>query len=643
MATNPRRTRVFISYSHKDSKWLQMLRPQLGSLARDRGIEVWDDTRIKPGSKWRTEIESALASAKVAVLLVSANFLDSDFVTQTEVPQLLHAAEADGAVILEVIVSPCRIEHHPVLSRFEYMNPPSNTLRHMSVLKREELFLKLTERIEEILSESSSALAAIRNVAEERSFEQKGRPPEENAGPPPGVERGEGGLAVAWGPPDFDLPQPEFLYFFPPGFLSSCLLTLKNNAADTAKVTRIELDTAQYRRFVEGGTELGTEILTASPLRFAGGERDDDSGLVWRQVSESGWVIDTPFVLSGHEEIGLPGLGLECDEQDPQAASGVRDLFGVPTLGISYRVTVTAEHEMIRTSVAAPLRVLGALGEPGDGGIGFLIEKLDVKDEGERTRLRNAYQLARQQDYQTRRVIAQRLNEIERRKALERAEQAVAQRPEDPAAHHELGLALLLAGQGEDALRSLDRALTLGLDSAEVRLARGQALRSLSRLEEALDEVERVVTARPEDATAQTEKGRILLDLGRFQEALAAFELAARLEETSAEAHQGRGLALWQMDANEEALVAFDRALEISPDMEDAHVGRAAVLSTLGRNLEAVEALQKAFALGFSDTNMVRMIGSILGEAAQDELRRVLDLWGLLGEYDDGPSNSAGG
>jgi len=637
MATNTRRTKVFISYSHKDSKWLEMLRPQLGSLARDRGVDVWDDKRIKPGSKWRAEIESALASAKVAILLISANFLDSDFVIRTEIPLLLHTAKADGIVILLVIVSPCRIEHHPILSQFQSVNPPSNTLRHMSVVEREELFVKLTERIEEILSESPRAFTPTCTQLEERSFEHNLRPAvNDKVGVPPRIKPHEGGLLVAWGQPDFDLPQPEFLYYFPPGFLSSVALTLTNNSFETARVARIELDTAMYRRFIEGGTELGTEILTESPLQFTGGECDDETGLAWLKVSENRWVIDTPFTLPRHEEIRLPVLGLECDEQHPQAVSKVRDLFGVATLGINYCVTVTAEHGITRTSVSAPLRILGTLDEPGDGGIGFLLEKLGVKDEAEKARLRNAYQLGRQYDYQARRAIAQRLNEIERRKTLDCAEQAVAVRPDDPAAHYELGVSMLLAGQDEEALRSLDRSLTLGFNSADVQLACAQALRSLSRLEEALSEVDRVLTARPNDATAMTEKGRILLDMGRVEEALAAFDSGIRLTEKPADAHHGRGLALFCMDANEDALSAFDRALEISPDMEVAHVGRATALSALGRDMEAVEALRKAFALGFCGLDTVRMLEGTLGEEARSELHRLLGSWGLLGEYDGG-------
>jgi len=101
-------SRVFISYSHKDKQYLDRLQVFLRPIQREGTIDAWDDTRIKVGEDWRAEIRKALAEARVAVLLVTADFLASDFIATDELPPLLAKAEADGTVILLVIVGHCR-------------------------------------------------------------------------------------------------------------------------------------------------------------------------------------------------------------------------------------------------------------------------------------------------------------------------------------------------------------------------------------------------------------------------------------------------------------------------------------------------------------------------------------------------------
>jgi hypothetical protein len=147
-APKPERKRVFISYSHKDSKWLEQLRPHLESLQVEQQIEFWDDTKIECGDEWLPAIKKALQETRVAVLLVSKNFLASKFIRSEEVPPLIAAARSEGATLLSVIVSPCRYEHHQTLSRFQSVNPPSKTLLDMTEAEQEKLLVQVTEKIE---------------------------------------------------------------------------------------------------------------------------------------------------------------------------------------------------------------------------------------------------------------------------------------------------------------------------------------------------------------------------------------------------------------------------------------------------------------------------------------------------------------
>jgi hypothetical protein len=62
------RDQVFISYSHKDKKFLDELLTQLAPYLRSGAVAAWSDRQIAPGSKWYAEIKAALAKTSVAVV-----------------------------------------------------------------------------------------------------------------------------------------------------------------------------------------------------------------------------------------------------------------------------------------------------------------------------------------------------------------------------------------------------------------------------------------------------------------------------------------------------------------------------------------------------------------------------------------------
>ncbi len=145
------RNKVFISYSHKDKKWLGRVQNHIKDLENlGMSVELWDDTKIKPSMKWQDEIKKALATTKVAILLVSTDFLASEFIMSNELPPLLKAAEDDGAAILSVILEPCLYEKTE-LAQFQSTNAPGKPLSKMRKNGQDEVFVKLTNRISELL------------------------------------------------------------------------------------------------------------------------------------------------------------------------------------------------------------------------------------------------------------------------------------------------------------------------------------------------------------------------------------------------------------------------------------------------------------------------------------------------------------
>jgi internalin A len=70
---------VFISYSHRDRDWLEHLRIFLKPYIR-QNLNIWADPYIEVGGEWRRDISAALSRSCVAVLLLSPDFLASDFI-----------------------------------------------------------------------------------------------------------------------------------------------------------------------------------------------------------------------------------------------------------------------------------------------------------------------------------------------------------------------------------------------------------------------------------------------------------------------------------------------------------------------------------------------------------------------------------
>jgi MinD-like ATPase involved in chromosome partitioning or flagellar assembly len=101
------RNLVFLSYSHKDRDWADRLRMHLAALERSATLSVWDDCNISPGGEWMAEIKEALTNASVAVLMISPDYLASEFVLAREVSYLLDRRAREGIIIIPVLVRPC--------------------------------------------------------------------------------------------------------------------------------------------------------------------------------------------------------------------------------------------------------------------------------------------------------------------------------------------------------------------------------------------------------------------------------------------------------------------------------------------------------------------------------------------------------
>jgi tetratricopeptide (TPR) repeat protein len=139
---------IFISYCRKDEKWKDLIVTHLNVPAGERSFTLWDDRKINPGTKWRREIQKALENAGAALLLVSADFLNSAFILEKEVPVLLRRHNEEGLPIIPVILRSCNWKKIEWLSGLQAFPKDGLPLKGFSDHEIETLLTQLADRLE---------------------------------------------------------------------------------------------------------------------------------------------------------------------------------------------------------------------------------------------------------------------------------------------------------------------------------------------------------------------------------------------------------------------------------------------------------------------------------------------------------------
>jgi hypothetical protein len=106
--------RLFVSYSHKDERHRKALEVHLASARRGGRAIEWNDRLIHPGTEWADAIDAELNRADVVVLLLSPDFLASDYCYGVEMERALERHRAGDARVVPVVVRPCDWKYEPI-------------------------------------------------------------------------------------------------------------------------------------------------------------------------------------------------------------------------------------------------------------------------------------------------------------------------------------------------------------------------------------------------------------------------------------------------------------------------------------------------------------------------------------------------
>lgn len=99
--------KIFFSYSQHDKTYLDQLLRHLSSLRRSGKVAPWNDADILPGEEWDDAIKTQLAQADIILLLISPDFLATDYIWNVEITTAMKRHEQGEARVIPVFIRPC--------------------------------------------------------------------------------------------------------------------------------------------------------------------------------------------------------------------------------------------------------------------------------------------------------------------------------------------------------------------------------------------------------------------------------------------------------------------------------------------------------------------------------------------------------
>jgi len=151
---------VFISYAHKDRKLRDELATHLGNLRNQGVISDWYDGDIPPGTEWKPQIMGHLQTAQIILLLISADFMASNFCYSIELQEAIARHDAKQACVIPIVLRPTDWEGAP----FEKLQMLPSDARPVSAWsKRDAAFKDVVAGIREAIKVLDASTGAPPN------------------------------------------------------------------------------------------------------------------------------------------------------------------------------------------------------------------------------------------------------------------------------------------------------------------------------------------------------------------------------------------------------------------------------------------------------------------------------------------------
>lgn len=144
-----KRVKVFLSYSHIDEAFKEKLDVHLAPLKRSEKIETWNDRKLMPGDSFDEEINKHLNEDEVIILLISADFINSDYCYMIELPKALERRKQGEAIVIPIILRPCLWKETP-LKNIQMLPKDAKPVSKYS--DEDDAYLEIAESINDIIN-----------------------------------------------------------------------------------------------------------------------------------------------------------------------------------------------------------------------------------------------------------------------------------------------------------------------------------------------------------------------------------------------------------------------------------------------------------------------------------------------------------
>src|SRR5450432_1902291 len=140
---------VFCCYAREDQEMLRHLKKHLAPLVRDGQIKIWSDIDLDAGVEWEKELHRHLESADIILLLISPDFMDSDYCYSTEMGRAIARHNEGSAQVIPVLLRSTFWLNAP-FAKFQMV--PTDAKPITSWLNRDDAFHDVTVQVHQVIS-----------------------------------------------------------------------------------------------------------------------------------------------------------------------------------------------------------------------------------------------------------------------------------------------------------------------------------------------------------------------------------------------------------------------------------------------------------------------------------------------------------